>query len=442
MRIQLSDHFNYRRLLRFTLAPITMMIFSSVYGVVDGFFVSNFVGKDAFTAVNLIMPFLMITATVGFMFGTGGSAIVAKTMGEGDNERARRYFSLFVYVSAVLGVLLSALGFIYMPQVAQLLGAKGIILEHCVAYGRIMMISLPFYILQMEFQSFFVTAEKPQLGLCIIVISGVTNMLLDYIFIVLLEWGLEGAAFATAISEFIGGTVPVCYFLAKNNSLLRLGRTHFYGRAIVKACTNGSSEFMSNVSMSLVAMLYNVQLLHYAGEDGVAAYGVLMYVSLIFAGAFIGYSIGSAPVISYHYGAQNYDELKNLLRRSLRIVTCFSLGMFALSQLLTVPLSLLFVGYDADLYNMTCHGFRIFGFGFLFMGFAIFGSGFFTALNNGLTSALISFLRTMVFQMASVLLLPLLWDLDGIWLSIVAAEFMAMLLSAGFMLAKRKKYHY
>lgn len=444
IKIQLQDHFTYNRLIRFTLPSIAMMIFTSIYGVVDGFFVSNFAGKTPFAAVNLIMPFLMIVATVGFMFGTGGTAIVAKTFGEGDKEKANRYFSLFVYVSFILGLIFSLSGIVFIHPIASLLGAEGELLENCVIYARIILAALPFYVLQLLFQSFFVTAEKPQLGLAVTVSSGVTNMILDAILVILLpqELKLAGAAIATAMSQVVGGTVPLLYFFRKNSSILRLGKTRFDKKAIIKACTNGSSEFMSNISMSLVGMLYNMQLLKYAGENGVAAYGVMMYVSMIFSAAFIGYSIGTAPIIGYNHGAQNHTELKSLLRKSLIMIGSFGICMVIAAELLAVPLSQIFVGYDSELTELTISGFRIFALSFLFMGFAIFGSGFFTALNDGLTSALISFLRTLVFQIAAVLILPLILGIDGVWFSIIVAEFMAVMLSAIFLVIKRKKYHY
>ena len=444
MKIQLSDHFTYGKLIKFTVSSIAMMIFTSIYSVVDGLFVSNYVGKTAFSAVNLMMPIFMIIATVGFMFGTGGTAIVANTLGAGDKEKANRYFSLFVYVSFAFGVLFTILGFAFIRPIALLIGAKGQLLEYCVDYSRIVLIALPFFVLELLFQSFFVAAEKPHLGLLVTGVSGVTNIILDAILVILLpmEYKLAGAAVATAISQFLGGVIPLVYFLRKNSSVLRLGKTKFDGRAIFKACTNGSSEFMSNVSMNIVGMLYNIQLLHYAGEDGVAAYGVMMYVSMIFSAAFIGYSIGSSPIISYHDGAKNYSELKSLLKKSLRLLGVSGIVMLVAAQLLAAPLAQIFVGYDKQLVQLTVAGFRIFAIAFPFMGFAIFGSGFFTALNDGLTSALISFLRTLVFEVSAVLLLPLIFGIEGIWFSIVVAEVMAVVFTAIFLITKRKKYHY
>ena len=440
--IKLSDHFTYGKLLKFTMPSIVMMIFTSIYGVVDGFFVSNYVGKTAFTAVNFIFPLLMILGSVGFMFGTGGSALVSRTLGQRDEEGANRIFSLLIYVSLILGVLIAVVGILLLRPIAKLLGAEGQMLEDCVLYGRIILCALPAYVLQMEFQSFFVTAEKPKLGLMVTVASGVTNMVLDALLVGIFPMGLVGAALATAMSQAVGGLIPLLYFGRKNSSLLRLTRTRFDGKALLKTCTNGSSELMSNVSMSLVSMLYNVQLLALAGENGVSAYGTMMYVNMIFLAIFIGYSIGTSPVVGFHLGAQNYDELKGLLKKSGIIIGICSVGMLGLGFVLAKPLSVLFVGYDAELLDLTVEGFYIFAVSFLFVGYAIFFSGFFTALNDGLTSAIISFLRTLVFQVAAVLLLPLIWGIDGIWWSIVVAELMAAVVGAIFLFIHRKKYHY
>lgn len=443
-QIQLSDHFTYRRLFRFTVPSIGMMIFSSIYSVVDGFFVSNFAGKTPFAAINLIMPFLMILYTIGFMFGTGGSAIVAKTFGEGKDKEANEYFSFFVYITFGLGVVFAALGIAFARPIAQLLGGEGELLENAVVYARIILLALPFAVLQYLFQAFFVTAEKPQLGLASTVISGVANMVLDAVLVILLPQSLKlaGAAIATAVSQLVGGLIPIVYFARPNGSILRLGKTHYDGKALFQACTNGFSEFMSNISMSLVGMLYNIQLLKYAGEDGVAAYGVMMYISGIFSAAFLGYSIGTAPVVGYNDGAKNYNELKALFKKSLVIIGSLGVLMILVGELFTTPLSWIFVGYDDALMALTVYGFRIFALSFAFMGFSIYSSGFFTALNDGLTSALISFLRTMVFQVAAIILLPLIWGIDGVWISIVVAEAFAFIVSVAFLITKRKKYHY
>ena len=440
--IQLSDHFTRKRLLRFSLPSIVMMVFTSIYGVVDGYFVSNYTGKTPFAAVNLIMPFLMILGGVGFMFGTGGGALIAKTMGEGKAEKADKFFSMTVFSSILCGLVLTAVGLLFLRPFARLMGAEGELLENSLLYGTINLIALPFYILQYEFQCLFATAEKPKLGLYVTVASGVANMVLDWLLVAVLPFGLAGAAAATAASQFIGGVFPLIYFARKNSSRLHLTRCRLELRPLGRICANGSSELMSNISMSLVSMLYNVQLMQYVGEDGIAAYGVLMYVSMIFQAIFIGYSVGTAPIVSYHYGAQNREELKSLLRKAIFIVAIAALCMFAAGELLAAPLSRLFVAYDEELLQMTTHAFAIFSFSFLFSGFAINGSSFFTALNDGLTSALISFLRTLVFQVAAVLLFPLLWGLDGIWFSIVAAEIMAVLATIFFLLKKQKKYGY
>ncbi len=440
--IQLSDHFSYGRLLRFTAPSVVMLIFTSIYGVVDGFFVSNFVGKTAFTAVNFIMPFLMIIGAVGFLFGTGGGALIAKTMGEGDREMANRQFSLVVYVSLGMGILFSVLGLLFVRPCAVLLGAEGELLEYSVRYARVILLAIPAYVLQYEFQCLFASAQKPKLGLYVTVAAGLTNMALDALFVAVFSWGLEGAAAATALSQCVGGLLPLLYFARPNTSLLRLTRTRWMGRVMLQVCTNGSSELMSNISMSLVGMLYNVQLLRYAGEDGVASYGVLMYVNFVFQAVYIGYSVGVSPVISFHYGAGNKPELHGLLRKSGLVIAVAAVLMFLAAALSAGPLSAIFVGYDAELYELTIHAFSIYSFSFLFAGFAVFGSAFFTALNDGLTSALISFLRTLVFQVAAVLVFPILWGVDGIWLSIVAAEAMAVAAAGFFLVFKRKKYGY
>lgn len=442
MNIQLSDHFGYTKLLRFTLPSIAMMIFTSIYGVVDGLFVSNFVGKTEFAAVNFIFPFLMILGTVGFMLGTGGSALIAKTMGEGEKEKANSLFSLFVYVAFGIGVVIAVISFIFIRPIAALMGAEGEMLGYCVTYGRILIFSLPALILQFMFHSFFVTAEKPQLGLFVTVGAGVANMVLDALLTAVFSLGIVGAAIATAMSQVIGGLAPVIYFARKNSSLLRLTKTHFDGKALLKASANGSSELMSNVSMSLVSMLYNIQLMKYAGENGVAAYGVLMYVNFVFVSMFIGYAVGSAPIFSFHYGADNSVELKSLLKKSTVINLSASFFMALAAFVLAVQLSKMFVGYDAELFEMTVRGFRFSAFSYLFSGLAIFGSSFFTALNNGLVSAIISFLRTLVFQIGAVMILPLFFEIDGIWLSIVVAEFIAAAVSITFIVGMRKKYKY
>ena len=442
MNIQLSDHFTYKKLLRFTLPSIAMLVFSSIYGVVDGVFVSNFAGETEFAALNFIFPFIMMLGAFGFMLASGGSALISKTMGEGDMKKARSLFSLVIYVSIAIGVILAVLGIIFIRPIAALLGAEGEMLEHAVTYGSILLAAIPAFVLQMEFQTFFVMVEKPQLGLYFTLGAGIANMLLDALLVGILPFGLVGAAMATVISQCVGGVLPLIYFVCPNTSLMRLGKSKFDGRALLKICTNGSSELLSNISMSLVGMLYNIQLLKYAGEQGVAAYGVLMYVNFVFISMFIGYVVGVAPIVSFHYGAGNTSELKSLLRKSLILISVSSVAMLALSEGLAYPFTKIFVSSNPELFDMTLRGFRIYSFSFLFAGFALFGSCFFTALNDGLTSAIISFLRTLVFQTSAVILLPLIWDLDGVWMSITVAELMAVMVTVAFMIGKKKKYKY
>lgn len=442
MKIQLSDHFTYRRLLRFVISPVLMMVCTSLYSVVDGFFVSNYVGKTPFAAVNLIMPVMMSVGTIGFMIGTGGSAIVSKTLGEGKRELANKYFSLLIYVAAVLGILLSVAGFIFMRPISAALGATDELLEHCVVYGRILFIAETAFILQNVFQSFFVTAEKPGLSLKISIAAGLTNIVFDYLFIAVFNWGIAGAAIATALGQVVGGIIPILYFAKKNSSLLQLTKTKFDGRILLKTCANGSSEMVSNLSSSIVNILYNFQLMKIAGENGVAAYGVLMYVNFIFMAVFIGYSIGSAPIIGYHYGAANNDELKNLFRKSLILIGSSGVILTLLAELLAVPLVGIFTSYDAELFALTCRGFRLYSLVFLVMGINVWGSAFFTALNNGAVSAAISFLRTLVFQIAVVIVLPRFLGIDGVWLAIVVAELLALIVTVTFFITKKKRYQY
>lgn len=442
MKIQLSEHFTYRKLLRFVFPSIVMMVFTSIYGVVDGLFVSNYVGKSAFAAVNLSMPLIMGVSALGFMMGTGGSAIVAKTLGEGRHEKANEYFSLIVYVTVIGGLLLSALGMVLVRPVCSALGASGELLSNCVLYGRLSFISMTAFMLQNVFQSFFVTAEKPKLGLFVIIGAGVTNMILDYVFIAVLGFGLAGAALATVCGECVGGLLPVFYFARKNDSLLKLGKTHFDGHILLRTCTNGSSELMTNLSSSIVNSLYNVQLMKFVGENGVAAYGTIMYVNFIFVSTFLGYAIGSAPIVSYHYGAGNHSELQNLFKKSLKMIGGWGIWLVVLAQFIAGPLAKIFVGYDQELFELTKQGFQIFCLTFLINGFNIYGSSFFTALNNGLLSAVISFLRTLVFQLSVLLILPMILGIDGIWGSVFIAELLTLCVTVTFFIKQRKRYHY
>ena len=442
MKIQLSEHFTYSKLIRFTIPSIIMMIFTSIYGVVDGIFVSNFVGKTPFAAINLIMPFLMIFSALGFMIGAGGSALVSMTLGSGDRDRANSLFSLLIYVTAILGAAVAVVALIFLEPVSRLLGAQGDMLGYCVQYGRLILPALPAFMLQNTFQSFLITAEKPQLGLVVTVAAGLTNMILDALFIAVFKWGIAGAAIATALSQMVGGVVPFVYFCRKNSSLLKLGRCTFDGKALLKTCTNGSSEFMTNISLSLVNMLYNFQLMRFAGEDGVAAYGVIMYVNFIFIAIYIGYSIGTAPIIGFHYGAQNHDELRSMYQKSLRLLATVSAACALIGIAASGTLSGIFVGYDPALHAMTRRGFALYSLAFLFMGVNIFASSFFTALNNGLVSAILSFLRTLLFQTATLIIMPEIFGIDGIWLSVVIAELMALATTIFFFRRMRPRYKY
>ena len=442
MKIQLSEHFTYSKLLRFTFPSIIMMIFTSIYSVIDGLFVSNFAGKTALAAINIIYPFIMAVGALGFMMGTGGSALVGRLLGEGEKGKANKTFSLIVYTTAIAGILLSALAFLLVPTVSRLFGASGQLLDYCILYGRICFLSMPCFMLQNVFQCFFITAEKPRLGLDVILSAGITNMVLDFLFVAVFGLGLKGAAIATVCGEIIGGLVPILYFAGRNHSLLRLGRTSFDAGSILKTCTNGSSELMTELSSSVVTVLYNTQLMKIAGENGVAAYSTIMYVNFIFVAIFLGYSLGSAPIISFHYGAGNHDELKNMRKKSLRLITVWGIGMTIISHIFALPFARFFVGYDSELLAMTIHGFRIYAFVYLLNGFNIFGSSFFTALNNGMVSATISFLRALVFEVICILLLPVFFGIDGIWSAVLVAEALALCVTSFFLITKRSRYHY
>ena len=436
MKIQLSEHFTYSKLLRFTFPSIIMMIFTSIYSVIDGLFVSNFAGKTALAAINIIYPCIMAAGALGFMMGTGGSALGGRLLGEGEKGKANKTFSLIVYTTAIAGILLSALAFLLVPTVSRLFGASGQLLDYCILYGRICFLSMPCFMLQNVFQCFFITAEKPRLGLDVILSAGITNMVLDFLFVAVFGLGLKGAAIATVCGEIIGGLA------GRNHSLLRLGRTSFDAGSILKTCTNGSSELMTELSSSVVTVLYNTQLMKIAGENGVAAYSTIMYVNFIFVAIFLGYSLGSAPIISFHYGAGNHDELKNMRKKSLRLIAVWGIGMTIISHIFALPFARFFVGYDSELLAMTIHGFRIYAFVYLLNGFNIFGSSFFTALNNGMVSATISFLRTLVFEVICILLLPVFFGVDGIWSAVLVAEALALCVSSFFLITKRSRYHY
>lgn len=442
MKIQLSEHFTYKKLIRFTLPTIIMLIFTSIYGVVDGIFISNCVGSDAFAAVNLIMPAIMILGSIGFMMGTGGSALVSKTIGEGDNKKANEYFSILIYLLIIAGLILSIIGIIFIRPVASLLGAEGDILNYAITYGRTLLIALMAFLLQNCLQSFLVVAEKPQMGLIISICAGITNMILDFLFIYVLKMGVFGAALATGISQVVGGVIPLVYFIRKNTSPLRLVKAKFDRKAILQACSNGSSEMLTNISASLVNMLYNMQLMKFAGPNGVSAYGIIMYVGFIFSGTYLGYGVGSAPIIGYHYGAENKEELKSLFKKSLKLLGVAAIVMTLCAEGLSKVLASIFVSYDAELLAMTVTAIRLYALSYLLSWFNIFASSFFTALNNGPVSAIISFMRTLIFETSMIFILPAMFGLNGVWLAIGVAEILAFLVSGGLLIYNRKKYEY
>ena len=440
--IKLSDHFNIRRIIRYSFPSVVMLVFTSIYTVIDGFFVSNFVGKTAFTAINFIWPFVSMLSVTGFMFGAGGSALIAKTLGEKNRDKANKIFSFITYFSILIGILLGIIGLFFLKPVAIKLGATGDLLEQSLIYGAILLIGLPSYMLQCHFQCLFPTAQQPKLGLWVTLAAGIANCVFDFLFIVVFKWGIVGAAVATVVAQHIGGVYPIIYFARKNNSLLKLTKAPFMGKSLLKICGNGSSELMSNLSMSIVGILYNMQLLKYAGVNGVAAYGILMYAGFVVNSVFMGFTTGIAPVISYHYGSGDKREVSSLLKLNLIILTVTSLLAFGMANLLAKPISFIFVSYDKVLYDLTVHAMTIYALGFLFSGFSIFGSGFFTALNDGFVSAVISFLRTFVFESTAIMIFPLIWGVDGIWISVMGAEVAAVIVTTFFLVLKRRKYGY
>lgn len=442
MNIKLSDHFTYKRLLMFTLPSVIMMIFTSIYSVVDGLFVSNVVGSNALSSVNIIYPLAMVIGAFGFMLGSGGSAEVAKVMGMGKTQQANQYFTMLIIVVTILGVALSALGFVFIRPVSYLLGASELLIEDCVIYGRIMVAGSVAFMLQTMFQSFFMAAGKPQIGLILTIAAGLTNIVLDYLFVYVFRWGVGGAAAATVCSYVVGGILPVIYFAMPNKSSLRFCRTRFYPQILFYSCTNGSSEMMTNVSQSLITFLYNVQMMRLIGEDGVAAITVILYLSFVFMSIFIGFSMGVAPIVSYHYGAGHHDELKNLFSKSWKTIAASSLAMFLLAFVLSDTLAALFVGSHPELMEMTARGIKISALSFLFSGINVFGSAFFTALCNGPISAGISFMRSLFLQAGMIMLLPMLLGITGIWLAVGVAELITMAVTIAFFISQKKRYHY
>lgn len=445
MKIQLSDHFTYSRLFKFVLPSIVMMVFTSLYSVVDGLFVSNCVGSNALASINIIYPLVMIIASFGFMLGTGGGAVISRTLGQGEDKKAKEYFSMLIIVDVIIGLILSIICIIFIEPIAYLLGANDTLIHDCVIYGRILLVGTTFFMLQNAFQTFFIVAEKPHFGLILTIICGVINMFLDFLFVYVFQWDIAGAGLATIIGYIIGGTIPLIYFLNKNNnSKLKLIKTKFYPRVLIHSSINGMSEMLTNVSMSIITMLYNLQMMKLVGEDGVSSITIIMYVNFVFVSMFIGFSIGTAPIISFNYGADNHAELKNMFSKSIKIIAITSVAMLILAEILSKPLVSLFVGNidNAFLFEMTIHGFRLYSIAFLMCGINIYSSSFFTALGNGLLSAIISILRSFLLQAIMIIVLPIFLQIDGIWLSVVFSESITAIVSIILLIYNRKKYRY
>lgn len=442
MNIQLSDHFTIGRLLRYSFPSIIMLVFTSIYSVVDGLFVSNVVGSNALSAINIISPVFMVVGAVGFMLGVGGSAEVSKTLGEGEPEKAKEYFTNIILTVIVVGVILSVIGVLFVRPLAYFVGASEVLIDDCVTYGTIILSCCVFFMLQTTFQTFLIVAEKPGLGLKLTILAGAANIILDYLFVYVLKMGIAGAALATMIGCALGGILPMFYFFSDNSSTLCFTKTMFYPKMIARSCLNGASEMVTNFSMSFVTVLFNLQIMKLLGETGVAAYSAIMYVAFLFIAIYIGFVVGIAPIISYHYGASNHKELKSLLKKSLTVIGIFSLMMFVAAQLLASPISGAFSGENTQMKDILLHGFRIYSISFLFNGLGIFGSSFFTALCNGVVSASISFLRTLVLPVILIYTLPALFGITGVWLTVLVAETLATAVTVGFIAAFRKKYGY
>ena len=440
--VQLSDHFDYRTLIRFTIPSVLMMVISSVYSIVDGLFVSNFAGSDGFAAVNLMMPIAMMISCIGFMAGAGGSALISKTLGEQEAEKAREQFSLIIYLIIGFSLVIGVTVFLLVPQIARMMGAEGAIYDNCVIYGRILISALPAFMLQILFQNFLVVAEKPQMGMVIAISSGVTNIVLDALFIAVFQWGVAGAAIATMLGQTIGGIVPLGYFLLKKNHLLWFTKFKFRWETLKRTCVNGFSAFIGNASNSLVGIVFNLRLMDLMGSDGVVAYGVVMYVTYIVTGVFMGYSTGIAPVFSYNLGSGNAEEIKGLLKRSLVSIAVSALVLVAFVQIFARGLAAIFVSYDENLMILTTTAIRLFNISFLVAGFNIFAAAFFAALNNGVVSSILSLSRTLVFTLGCLFILPAVIGNNGIWLSVTFAEVFSVLVAGYYVVKNREKYQY
>lgn len=444
MKIQISDHFTFKKLIRFVLPSIAMIIATSLYGNVDGFFVTNWVGETPFAAINLSWPLIMIFGGVGFVFGTGGSAVVATALGENEADRANQNFSLIIYFGIALGILLGAIGFIFAPQFGVLLGADGELLKCSIKYMRILFCFTPAFILQNMFQSLCSTASKPKLGLDATIIAGVGNIVLDAIFIVGLKWGLVGAAIGTAMSQFFGGIVPLIFFARENDTNFKLCIPKFHRKVITKTCTNGVSEFVNNLTLSIVIILYNLKLMEIAGQNGVNAFGIIQYINFTFISVFIGIVMGSAPIISFNNGANDYAELQNVFKKEVTLLLSSGVILFGLAELLSKPFVYVFIQENKELFDMSVHGLRIFCIAFLLMGFNMLGSSLFTALENGGISAVIAFIRSFVFPIAALYTIPTLLGntLDSVWICQIIIEAFSFVMVLSFILGFRKRYKY
>lgn len=444
MKIELSGHYSYSRILKTCIPSVLMILTTSVYSIVDGLFVSNFAGTTSFAALNIIWPAIATVAAFGLMFGTGGSALVAMVIGQDDRDRANGIFTMLIRAMLILGAVCGTLLFIFMRPVSIWLGADEAMLPDCIRYGRILVCAMPAFMSQMAFNSFFMTAEKPQLGTLLTVICGITNIAFDALFIVVFGWGLTGAAIATVLGMAVGGIYPLYYFSSKkrNTTKLKFVKADTDWHCIVRCCSNGLSEYVGNIALNIVSMCYNLQLMKLIGQDGVAVYGILMYIGYVYASVYIGYNIAVSPIVSFNYGAQNHDELKSLLRKSIVILLVAGTILTGLSEILSSPMAGIFVGYDPGLKALTARAIRIYMISFMICGLNMFVSAWFTALNNGIVSACAAFARTLVFEMGAIFILPLLLGLDGVWLAVDVADMLALVLAVILLSTFRKRYNY
>ncbi len=442
MNTTISQKFTLTSLLKFALPTTIMMVVLSIYTLVDGVFVSNFVGELAFSAINIIFPFISLIFALGIMAATGGNALVANNLGQGDDEKARENFTLIVIFATGLGLLLMMVGIVFNKEIARLLGATPLIEEYARDYLSTLAPFIPLAIWMGFSQILFVTIGKPTLGLIATLVGGITNIIFDYLFIVVMNMGIKGAALGTGLGYSLPGLFFIYYFLFHRKNSLYFVKPRWRARVLLKTFTNGSSEFVANLATSITTFMFNLIILDLAGEQGVAAIGIILYAQFLLMSAFLGYAQGVAPIFSYAYGARDHLQLKKVFSISIRVIILFSLAIASFSYFASSSIVGIFVERQSQVFSLAKNGFSVFSLSFLFMGVNIFSSSLFTAFSNGKISASISFLRTLVFILGYLLFLPRFLGLPGVWLAIPLAEFTTMFFSISYLTIQRKKYHY